>query len=171
MGVWTQSVSDENYDPNCSKRSNQVFTRLVLILGITCSTGIWADDSAKRSSLFGNWQGQEEGGVPTSWSLKQEGEQVRLTEVRGDEKTVDLECNTVGRECALNAAGKPVVVSMWFNGPSLVEMETRSPKVLQRRFTVSEDGNKLEIEVTPISPPGKAETFHFKRNEVTEARK
>jgi CheY-like chemotaxis protein len=60
--------------------------------------------------------------------------------------------------------GERAKVTMYYNGPRLVQYETRGSHVTKRRFTITgEDGNTLEVETMPISPPGKAETIRFKR--------
>jgi hypothetical protein len=52
---------------------------------------------------------------------------------------------------------------MWFNGPKLVELETKGKEVVKRRFAVAGEGDTLEIEVIPIEPAGKTETLRFRR--------
>jgi hypothetical protein len=52
---------------------------------------------------------------------------------------------------------------MWFNGATLVELETSGNDVVKRRFKVTGDGDTMEIETVAISPAGKNETAHFKR--------
>jgi hypothetical protein len=58
---------------------------------------------------------------------------------------------------------KPVKVSMWFNGPKLVVMETRGSEILKRRFQTVGDGNELDLEVVPIVPQRKRERFRLLR--------
>jgi len=78
---------------------------------------------------------------------------------------VEFQCNTVGKECS-EKHGK---VSMWFNGPKLVVMETRGSDVVKRRFEASADGGALEMEVIPIAPSGKTEKVALKRVTSTNA--
>jgi hypothetical protein len=44
-----------------------------------------------------------------------------------------------------------------------VETETIGSRVVKRRFAVTGDGDKMELEVIPIEPEGKTETVVFKR--------
>ncbi len=76
---------------------------------------------------------------------------------------MEFDCNTLGRECQVNDAGKQVTVSLWFNGPVLVELETRGSQVIKRRFKPVGDGNALELETTLISSGGKPDTIHLAR--------
>ena len=63
----------------------------------------------------------------------------------------------------LKGAGRKSRISMWFNGPKLVEMETKGSQVVKRRFSITGDGDTLDLETIPIAPAGKVETSHFKR--------
>jgi hypothetical protein len=45
----------------------------------------------------------------------------------------------------------------------LVEMETAGSQVVKRRFTVTGDGDTMELETIPLVPSGSSETTHFKR--------
>lgn len=72
----------------------------------------------------------------------------------------------MGRECKIREGGKSATVSMWFNGPKLVELETRGSDVIKRRFSVDEKGETMDVEVIPISQGSKPEVLHFKRIEV-----
>ncbi len=81
----------------------------------------------------------------------------------GAQILVEFECNTVGKECTVKDAGRPSKVSLWFNGPKLVELETRGSQVVKRRFSVTCDGDAMDLETIPIVPNGKGEIKHFKR--------
>ncbi len=59
---------------------------------------------------------------------------------------------------------------MWFNGAKLVELETRGNQVVKRRFTVTGDGDSMELETIPLVPAGSGETTHFKRAPVGVAK-
>jgi hypothetical protein len=49
---------------------------------------------------------------------------------------------------------------MWFNGPKLVELETRGAQVVKRRFSITGDGDTMDLETIPIVPTGKSEITH-----------
>ena len=67
------------------------------------------------------------------------------------------------RECDVKEAGKPMKVSIWFNGPKLVMMETRGNDVLKRRFHATDDGMGIDLETIPIVPQGKTEVVRLQR--------
>jgi hypothetical protein len=69
--------------------------------------------------------------------------------------------------CDVKTAGKKATVSLWFNGPRLVEMETKGSDVVKRRFTILPQGDVMEMEVIPIVPSGKTESVQFKRAQLT----
>jgi hypothetical protein len=59
------------------------------------------------------------------------------------------------------------MVSLWFNGPKLVELETRGSEVVKRRFEIISQGDGanevMEMELIPIVPSEKTQTFRYKR--------
>jgi hypothetical protein len=88
----------------------------------------------------------------------------------GTQTVVEFECDTLGKECAIQDAGRRSKVSMWFNGSKLVELETRGSQVVKRRFSLTGDGDTMDVEIIPIVPSGKSETTHFKRVRPTVAK-
>jgi hypothetical protein len=52
---------------------------------------------------------------------------------------------------------------MWFKGAKLVELETTGNQVVKRRFTVTADGDSMELETIPVTATASTETAHFKR--------
>ena len=77
----------------------------------------------------------------------------------GKEQKSDIQCNTLGKECKL----KDEQVSLWYNGPMLVLMETRraNESVVKKRLKTSVDGRTLTLDVIHISPSGENETLTF----------
>ncbi len=131
-------------------------TSLFLFAGVSLAT-----DDGMREKLTGLWQ-QTDGAEHTTLTLKDAGDSIHMNsnELQAAE---DFDCNTVGKECAVKVAGHKAKVSMWFNGATLVELETTGSEVVKRRFKVTGDGDTMEIETVAISPAGKNETAHFKR--------
>jgi hypothetical protein len=93
-----------------------------------------------------------------------------MTHTEAGRKIEDFECNTLGKECAVKQSGRQVKVSIWYNGPKLVEMEVHGSEVLKRRFSVAGDGDTLDLEIIPIVPSRKTETLHLKRISVSASR-
>ncbi len=116
-----------------------------------------------RDKLIGAWENPGGGDAKTVWTLSANGDSIQITQTENERKISEVECNTVGRECEVKQAGKPVKISMWFNGPKLVVMEVRGSEVLKRRFHATDDGSAMELEVIPIVPQGKPELVHLTR--------
>src|ERR1700680_1742904 len=81
----------------------------------------------------------------------------------GRQKLSEIDCKPTGAECEGTASGKKAKVTMYFNGPTLVQLETVGADVIKRQFTVREQPEILEIEVIPIIGNAKSETLHLKR--------
>jgi hypothetical protein len=122
------------------------------------------DDASPRDRLVGAWQPQDSGAKDAGvWTLAQKtGDVMHITYSVGDEKVLEFDCATTGKECKIKDSGKSATVSLWFNGNRLVALETRGPEVVKRRFAAA-DGDSLEVEMIPISPDGKTEKVVFHR--------
>ncbi len=88
---------------------------------------------------------------------------MHIKELEGGSEVADFTCGTGGANCEIKTGGKKATISLWFNGPSLVEMETKGPDVIKRRFRILPANGTMEMEVIPIVPGGKTETYGFKR--------
>jgi len=135
----------------------------------TCAVALWfgatafADDAARR--FDGSWTG-DANGSPVTWVFENKGDALKVDQMKGGERLAEFECNTMGRECALKETGKKATVSMWFNGSKLVQLETKGSEIVRRRFEVNAKGDAMDVEITPISQGGKAETLHLTRAQV-----
>jgi hypothetical protein len=134
---------------------------LVVVATFLFSAAGLTADGVDRDKLNGSWESR--GSDRATWSLDVNGDAMHIVRVENDRKLSDFECNTVGRECEIKESGKPMKVSMWFNGAKLVVMETRGNEVVKRRFQPTVDGNEVEVEVIPIVPQGKPETVRLYR--------
>jgi len=142
-------------------------TALIVVASSFFSVGalqLGAEDTTARARLIGAWQPKDlavkDAGI---WTLERKAADViHITYVVGDEKTIELECETTGKDCKMKDSGKTATVSMWFSGPNLVSLETRGDAVVKRRFGV-EDGGWLQVEIIPIQPNGKTEKAEFRR--------
>jgi hypothetical protein len=141
---------------------------LTVILFLSLGAAAFADDQGDRQKLLGSWelQGAAENTSSSSWTFSPAKDSIRVTQLEGGNKVADFACGTVGTACEIKAAGKKATVSMWFNGPLLVEMETKGSDVVKRRFKILPQGDVMEMEVIPIVPGGKTETFQFKRSQL-----
>jgi len=79
----------------------------------------------------------------------------------GKEIKADFDCTTDGKECEIHAKGEPASVSLWYNGPALVEMLSRGHNhetVIKKRLRLSDDGKLMNVELIPMvgsEQPGK----------------
>jgi len=131
----------------------------------------FGDDTPARGKLMGTWREGNAGGHGDAvWSLEDKGDTIRITRSLDGQKVSEVECNTLGRDCELKDSGRHIKVSMWFNGPKLVEMETRGSVIIKRRFE-AEEGDTGQVEVIPIVPSGKPEVIPLKRIQESASRK
>ena len=121
-----------------------------------------ADDSDDRANLIGKWQEAAGNGTGAVWALTGSQSDLHVTQWRNGEKVADYKCNAMGRECKVKESGKDAVVSFWYNGSKLVQMETQGNQVTKRRFSPA-GSDAMELETIPIVPDGKPETAKFKK--------
>jgi hypothetical protein len=82
----------------------------------------------------------------------------------GKDLVATFNCEPGGPDCAFDEAGHKSKVSVWYQGSSLVILKTDGPtddEVAQ--WTLKTDKGTLQIEVSHITPAGKAETMVFNR--------
>ena len=131
------------------------------LIGVVCL----ADNAADRTKLAGTWN-LEGGAGNAAWTVRSTETGVHLSYTRGTEKLADFECNTTGKECAVKMDGHAAKVSLYYNGPRLVMLETHGDTVVKWRFGLASDAAELEVETMPITPAGKTETLRFKHGEA-----
>jgi hypothetical protein len=141
--------------------------RLLVIGALSVCAVAFADQAEDRAKLVGTWRASA---GATAWTIEQDAGELHVIRSENDRKVADYRCNTSGRECKIEDEGKPATVSLWFNGPALVELETRGNDIVKRRFSMGA-GDDLKVEVTPITGGWKAETIELKRVEVAAGRK
>jgi hypothetical protein len=137
---------------------------LIGFIGVSVGSLALADDSTEREKLTGSWQSQDGSGAAAKavWILESQGDVVHITNSQGDKKIAEYACN-LGKECEVKDGGRKVKVTLYFNGPKLVVIETKGDEVVKRRFGAADQGDILELEVIPVAPAGKTETLHFQR--------
>jgi hypothetical protein len=121
-----------------------------------CALSLFAAMAAGRPELNGTWQlenaGPESKFKTETVIIHQGDDSVEITENRvaknGKELKDGIQCNTLGQECKL----KNEQVSAYYNGALLVLIETHNDVVTKTRFSASDDGKKLNMEVTHMSP-------------------
>src|SRR5271169_6152971 len=108
------------------------FFALVLCLPVL------ADDVSDRAKLLGSWQGQDDSGKQGAvWVLEMKGEALHITVSVANQKVSEFACPPKGVECEGTAKGVKATVSMYYDGPALVQFETRGTDVTRRRIAVT----------------------------------
>lgn len=120
-----------------------------------------ADDWADRGKLMGSWQIEQGSEGVAQWSFTVQGDSMKVTETESGNTIADFVCNTEGKPCEVRISGKKVSVSLWYNGPKLVELEQHGSESVERRFRAPSD-DQMEVEVVQVGTGGK-ETLRFKR--------
>jgi hypothetical protein len=139
---------------------------LIFTLSACSALVLFAQD---RPSFSGTWQldpakSELHSGKISSatWVIAEGDNSIHISESEnGKSKKTELQCTTDGKECKFPGDRRD---SFWFNGPMLVDMETKSEHVTRFRIKVSEDGKTLTVEVTPIVPQSdKIDTMVFQK--------
>jgi hypothetical protein len=141
--------------------------RLVTVGLLFLAVTAWGDDATQRDKLSGSWRVENSNAnanpnEPSTWVLQPSTEGVHMAASNGAKPLVAFDCK-MAQECEIKDAGHRAKVMIYFNGPKLIETETMGSHIVKRRFTVTGDGNTMELEVIPIEPQGKPETVVFKR--------
>lgn len=88
-----------------------------------------------------------------TWNIQEAENSIHLVANQGQSK-MELKCTTDGKDC--NVSGEKAKASFWYNGPMLVEMETKGDHVTRYRLKLSEDGKTLRVETMSIVPQDSA---------------
>jgi hypothetical protein len=123
-----------------------------------------ADDYDDRAKLSGKWQLESATSAEKAqvWLVEDKGASIHIVQSVGDQKIAEFEC-PLAQECKAKESGKSVTVTVYYNGPRLVEMETRGKETFKRRFGLGKKADTIEVEVIPVVPAGDTEMLVFKR--------
>ncbi|MGD0618609.1 MAG: hypothetical protein ABSB67_13195 [Bryobacteraceae bacterium] len=135
------------------------FTGILLCGFLIAAAALAQDDD--RPDLSGKWQiNQAKGGSGGTLNIEAKDDSLHYSEAARNGETVEFDCTTDGKECNMTDGGRKAKVSVWYNGGSLVMLETKGNDVVKRRFTLT-NASTLEMEVIPIVPPGKTGKLVF----------
>lgn len=149
---------------NKTEELEMKFAAIITLFPLLLTGSALAEDNAMRARLMGKWQQSDgNGAARATWTLKDMGDSIHVSNSSDTQTVEEFDCNTVGKECAIKHGGHSSKVSMWFNGAKLVELETTGSQVVKRLFAVTGDGDTMELETIPIAPSASSETTHFKR--------
>ena len=81
----------------------------------------------------------------------------------GRQLTSHFSCKTGGGQCQFDEGGRKAQVSLWYDGPALVVLETNTgdTSVTQWRLTMGPDGKTLNVEVEHLEPSDRTEKLVF----------
>ena len=110
-----------------------------------------------RPNLSGTWQFDNgksevhtEKVAAATWVISEDDSSIQITETEDAGKKIEMKCTTDGKNCKVS--GDKATTSFWYNGPMLVEMETRGDHVTRYRMKLSDDGKTLTVDTTSIVP-------------------
>src|SRR5262249_51534513 len=108
-------------------------------------SGTWRLNAAESEIHTGRW-------TTATWVISEKDRNIHITttETGKDDRKIDLECTTDGKECPIS--GEKMKASFWYNGPMLVEFETRGDNATRYQMKLSPDGNGLTVAVTYMVP-------------------
>jgi len=139
------------------------FKYLCLIASFIFANVTWADPQ-QRPDLNGIWrlepaQSEIHSRVPSqlTWQIEQSETAIHLIQRLGD-KNDELRCGTDGKDCKVKEEGHPAVISFYYNGPVLVELESQGSNrdtITKKRISISQDGSRLTVELIHVLPAGR----------------
>jgi hypothetical protein len=142
------------------KLAISAFTAFAVIGAV--SLPLTADTQSDRDALIGTWT---ENGGAHGWVIENTEKGLHMTQTEASASVADFTCATDGHDCDVKISGKKAKVSMYYNGASLIQLETKGDAITKRKFTI--DGNGLKVEVTPMTDKVVTEQHRFDRGQAT----
>jgi hypothetical protein len=127
-----------------------------------------ADTQADRAQLIGSWV---QNGGAAAWIIDSQTDGLHLTEIERSAPIADFQCNTEGHDCNVKIGGHKATVTLYYNGPALVQLETIGDQVVKRRFTILPSGNAMKVEVMPMSGHAPNQQLEFERGQPSVQKK
>lgn len=130
-----------------------------------------AQGAASPPDLSGNWV--DSSNSSQKISIDEKGDTIKVHEMDGDRVVADYTCNLSGQPCKIKEEGRPVQVTLYYNGSKLVEFKQRGNDVEKRLFTLSNDGSTMQVETVPLSSTGRTvqRTYQKQQSQVAETAK
>lgn len=124
--------------------------------------------SASDPDLSGTWLDQSNANEKIT--LIEKGDKIQVHETDGGRVIADYTCNLSGAECKVKENGRTVSVTIYYNGPKLVEIKQRGSEAEKRRFWLGEDGKTMSVEIIPLSGEGKTTTHTYQKQDSQMAK-
>jgi hypothetical protein len=110
-----------------------------------------------KPDFSGTWKAESNNSVTSI--IEQTEDSISIREIGANKKAnTDVRCGTRGAECNGRVDGDDVKAAFYYNGPSLVATVRRGKSVNRVRRTLSDDGQKMSVEVIPLLPAGNPHT-------------
>jgi hypothetical protein len=100
-----------------------------------------------------------------TWVIDQKDQALHISEVSknadGKEVKTDFDCTIDGKECSTKLDGQPAIISFYFNGATLVEMDYKGhnrENIVKKRLQLADDGKSINVELIRVvgtDQPGK----------------
>jgi hypothetical protein len=118
---------------------------------------------------MGSWKLADAAKEGPIWTFREKGETLHVANTSGGKVLAEFDCDSLGHVCSIKDGGRPATVSLWYEGAKLIEMEKRGDASWKRTFTITGEGDTMDVEISQYSPWPKEETQHFARVTVAEA--
>jgi hypothetical protein len=129
---------------------------MLALLAVTASVAEQPTINGKPD-FSGTWKAESNDSV--TWVIEQTEDSISIREMGADKKAnTDVRCSTRGADCDGRVDGDLVKAAFYYNGPALVATMRRGKNVNRVRRTLSEDGQKMSVEMIPLLPAGKPHT-------------
>jgi hypothetical protein len=125
-------------------------------------SGTWKLDTAKSEIKHSKFPEQ-------TWKIQAGRDKIQVNEVPQGGTEHSWECGTMGKECTVDDSGTQAKLSMFYNGPTLMEFRTRGEEVVRRSIKMSDDGKTLQVDLSYITPQKDAEKLVFVKVEDAPA--
>jgi hypothetical protein len=145
------------------------FATFATLAAITSFTSpAHADQETDRASRIGSWV---QSGGNNAWVINTAADGLHITQIEGSGTVADYQCNLNGSDCDVKVAGHKAAVSMYFNGATLIQIETKGDQIVKRRFTILPSGTQMKLEIIPMAEHTQTEELQFERGQPAVARK
>jgi hypothetical protein len=125
----------------------------------------------EKPDLTGTWvppAGSSTGAAKIE--IEQNQDRINLRELSADNKAQkEFQCAPTGKECETKGREEDGKVTLWYNGPTLVEMYLArdGESVVKTRRKLSKDGSTMTVEIIRIVPAGnKPEKLVYRRADM-----
>lgn len=117
-----------------------------------------------KPNFSGKWQANTEKSElhsgkasAVNLTIDQKGPSIHLVKTvrstAGKDSVIDVNCTTDGKDCET----KGIKVSLWYDGPCLVEMDVSDDLVTKTSMTLNESSKTINADITYISPQAQAD--------------